>query len=226
MKLELVKFKLGWYVKGAIIANILMILFLSFTMYIAQMEGDLFISTPEEVFVIIGATVRATFIIFAAVLIAKMIIAEYKNKTILILFSYPINRRKIITSKLLIIAALTFITMLVSNIIVVGSISIIHHYVPLVPFSITTQQYVGEVVKMIPYSIATAGISLIPLYFGMRKHSVSATICSSLFVVMIACASNPAFTLVTFVPVQLGLAAVGVAIAYFAIRRIEEEDAI
>lgn len=52
------------------------------------------------------------------------------------------------------------------------------------------------------------------------------TISSSLIVVMIACASNPAFSMVTFIPLQLALAAVGVTIAYSAIQNIEKEDAI
>ncbi|MFE4243539.1 ABC transporter permease [Peribacillus butanolivorans] len=190
------------------------------------MTRDSMITMYQEAFVMIGAMVRATFIVFAAVLIAKIVIEEYKNKTILIMFSYPINRKKMIASKLLFIAALTFITMLVTNIIVAGSFTIINSYFLIVPFSITANQYFGEVLKMIPYSIATAGISLIPLYFGMRKHSVPATISSSLIVVMIACASNPAFSMVTFIPLQLALAAVGVTIAYSAIRNIEKEDAI
>ncbi|MGE7768484.1 ABC transporter permease [Peribacillus sp. NPDC096540] len=226
MRLELVKFKFGWYVKGAIITNIIMTAILCFVMYLDQQERDSMVTMYQEAFVMIGAMVRATFIVFAAVLIAKIVIEEYKNKTILIQFSYPINRKKMIASKLLFIAALTFITMLSTNIIVAGSFSIINSYFHIVPFSITANQYFAEVLKMIPYSIATAGISLIPLYFGMRKHSVPATISSSLIVVAIACASNPAFSMVTFIPLQLGLAAVGVTIAYSAIRNIEKEDAI
>lgn len=226
MRLELMKFKFGWYIKGAIITNIIMTPILCFVMYLEQQERDSMITMYQEAFVMIGAMVRATFIVFAAVLIAKIVIEEYKNKTILIMFSYPINRKKMIASKLLFIAALTFITMLVTNIIVAGSFTIINSYFPIVPFSITANQYFGEALKMIPYSIATAGISLIPLYFGMRKHSVPTTISSSLIVVMIACASNPAFSMVTFIPLQLALAAVGVTIAYSAIRNIEKEDAI
>ena len=66
-----------------------------------------------------SSIVRATFIIFGAVLIAKLIIDEYKNKTILLMFSYPINRKKIMISKLAITAILTFITVILSNIFVV-----------------------------------------------------------------------------------------------------------
>ncbi|EEK54370.1 Bacitracin transport permease protein BCRB [Bacillus cereus BGSC 6E1] len=41
MKLEMKKCKLGWYVKGAIIANIVMIALLFFVSYVSQIEGEL-----------------------------------------------------------------------------------------------------------------------------------------------------------------------------------------
>ncbi|WP_338751144.1 ABC transporter permease [Bacillus sp. FJAT-52991] len=226
IKLEMKKFKFGWYVKGALIATIVMTAMICFIMYIAQREGDLMVKAYQDVFVLIGGMVRATFIVFAAVLIAKMVIEEYRNKTILILFSYPVNRKKMIASKLLIIAVLTFITILLSNIVVAGSFFVLNAYVPIVPFSVTAHQFLEEAIKMIFFAIAAAGASLIALYFGMRKYSVPATIASSLFIVSIACSTNPAFSMVTFIPLQLGLAAIGVMIAYLAIRNIEKDDAI
>jgi len=60
LKLELKKFNFGWYVKGAIIAN-----------------------------------VRAMFIVFASVLIAKIVIEEYKNKTICCCFLILLVERKL-----------------------------------------------------------------------------------------------------------------------------------
>ncbi len=40
MKLELKKFKLGWYVKGAVITNIAILALMIFTSIVAQVEGD------------------------------------------------------------------------------------------------------------------------------------------------------------------------------------------
>ncbi|MDM5248634.1 ABC transporter permease [Lysinibacillus sp. G4S2] len=226
LKLEMKKFNLGWYVKGAIIANIILTAIVCFVIYIAQSEGDIPISTYQDVYVLIGVSVRATFIVFASVLIAKLVIEEYKNKTILILFSYPVSRKKLIASKLTLIAFITLITLMLSNIIVAGLFSIINSYFPIVPFTLTTNQFIGEVINMIPFAIASTGISLIPLYFGMRNHSVPATICSSLLVVAIACYYNPEIPLAAFIPLQIGLAAVGVIIAFRGIRNIENEDAM
>ncbi|MGE8006621.1 ABC transporter permease [Lysinibacillus sp. NPDC093216] len=226
LKLEMKKYNLGWYVKGAIIANIIITAVVCFVVYIAQREGDIPISTYEDVYVLIGASVRATFIVFASVLIAKLVIEEYKNRTILIMFTYPFSRKKLIASKLALIAFLTLMTMMLSNIVVAGLFSIINIYFPFVPFTITANQFIGEVINIVPFAIAATGTSLIPLYFGMRNHSVPATIGSSLLVVAIACAYNPEISLVTFIPLQLGLAAIGVIIAYIGIRNIENVDAM
>lgn len=226
MKLELKKFKLGWYVKRAIIANIVILALMIFVSIIAQVEGDAEIRNPETILLMASAIVRATFIIFGSVLIARLIIGEYKDKTILLMFSYPINRKKMMASKLAITAIVTFITVIVSNILVVGIFFGIDSYFSILPNSFTVDQLMQEGIKLVPLAIATAGMSLIPLYFGMRKRSVPTTIVSSLIVVAIAMNNNPSFSTATFLPLQLALAAIGVVIAYYGIKNIEREDAL
>ncbi|QWU47108.1 ABC transporter permease [Bacillus sp. NP247] len=224
MKLELKKFKLGWYVKRAVIANIVILALLIFVSIVAQIEGDPKIRDPQIILSMASALVRATFIIFGGVLIAKLIIDEYKSKTILLMFSYPINRKKMMASKLAITATLTFITVIVSNILVVGIFFGIDSYFSILPNSFTVDQLIQEGINLIPLAIATAGISLIPLYFGMRKRSVPATIVSSIIVVLIAINNPPIFPIATFLPLQFTFAAIGVAIAYYGIKNIEKED--
>ncbi|ABS23449.1 MULTISPECIES: ABC transporter permease [Bacillus cereus group] len=226
MKLEMKKCKLGWYVKGAIIANIVMVAMLFLASYVSQIEGDVELRNSQMMLSMASAMVRGTFIVFAGVLIAKLVIEEYKNKTILLMFSYPINRKKIIASKLLITATLTFVTVLLSNIFVIGVFFILNRYMLVIPNTITVAELMQEGIKVIPFAIAAAGTGLIPLYFGMRKYSVPATIVSSLIVVMIACQSQPEFSLATFFPLQFALAAIGIMIAYYGIRNIENEDAL
>ncbi|MEM5671592.1 ABC transporter permease [Bacillus cereus] len=221
MKLELKKFKLGWYVKRAIIANIVILALMIFVSIIAQVEGDAEIRNPETILLMASTIVRATFIIFGSVLIARLIIGEYKDKTILLMFSYPINRKKMMASKLAITAIVTFITVIVSNILVVGIFFGIDSYFSILPNSFTVDQLMQEGIKLVPLAIATAGMSLIPLYFGMRKRSVPTTIVSSLIVVSIAMNNNPSFSTATFLPLQLALAAIGVVIAYYGIKNIE-----
>lgn len=42
---------------------------------------------------LLGTFVRSVFIVFAGVLIAKLIIGEYKNRTITVMFTYPVSRK-------------------------------------------------------------------------------------------------------------------------------------
>ncbi|WP_420973660.1 ABC transporter permease [Bacillus thuringiensis] len=226
MKLELKKFKLGWYVKGAVIANITILALMIFTSIVAQVEGDPEIRDPQMMLLTASTLVRATFIVFGSVLIARLIIGEYKNKTIILMFSYPINRRKMMISKLVITATLTFITVIVSNILIVGVFFGIDSYFSILPNPFTVDQLVQEGINLVPLAIATAGIGLIPLYFGMRKRSVPTTIVSSIIVVSIAINNQPIFPIATFLPLQFTFAAIGMVIAYFGIKNIESEDAL
>ncbi|MBJ7934401.1 ABC transporter permease [Bacillus cereus] len=226
MKLELKKFKLGWYVKGAVIGNITILALMIFTSIVAQVEGDPEIRDPQMMLLTASTLVRATFIVFGSVLIARLIIGEYKNKTIILMFSYPINRRKMMISKLVITATLTFITVIVSNILIVGVFFGIDSYFSILPNPFTVDQLVQEGINLVPLAIATAGISLIPLYFGMRKRSVPTTIVSSIIVVSIAINNQPIFPIATFLPLQFTFSAIGMVIAYFGIKNIESEDAL
>ncbi|HDR7792249.1 TPA: ABC transporter permease [Bacillus luti] len=224
MKLEWKKFKFGWYVRGAVIANIIILALLISVSFIAQIEGDPEIKDPQTILLMASTLVRATFIIFGSVLIARLIIGEYKNKTILLMFSYPINRKKMMIGKLALTAIVTFITVIVSNILVVGVFFGIDSYFSILPNSFTVDQLIQEGINLVPLAIATAGISLTPLYFGMRKHSVPTTIVSSLIIVSIAINNNSLFSTATFIPLQLAFAAIGVAAAYYGIKNIERED--
>ncbi|MCE5168864.1 ABC transporter permease [Paenibacillus profundus] len=224
VKLELKKSKLGWYVNGAIIANVIMAALLCLIGYVESNEGHAAFNGFPEAFVVIGAIVRATFIVFAAVLIAKLVIEEYKNKTITIMFSYPISRKKIIASKLWIVGGLTFITIVISNVFVAIVFFSVNAYLQFIPGSLTLEMVVQQVVSMFAFAFAAAGTSLIPLYFGMRKLSVPETILSSILITATVSAHNPVFSLASIIYIPLSLAVVGLVLAAVTIRRVEQVD--
>lgn len=81
ISLEMEKHKMFGYVKAAFIANIIMIVAACLLPIAERMEGEAYFINYEMMFMIINTMVRATFIVFSGVLIAKLIIDEYKNKT-------------------------------------------------------------------------------------------------------------------------------------------------
>ncbi|MFS1516200.1 ABC transporter permease [Bacillus sp. SCS-151] len=223
MKLELKKHNFKGIMRGVIIANISITLFFAMIYYI---EKDNFIPDYNELFLIIDTFVRITFVIFAAVLIAKLIIDEYKNKTISVLFTYPINRKKLIFSKLIMISGFTFFTILLSNIIIATIFIILESYNHYIPDILTTDLIVNQFSRMALQAVAASGICLIPLYFGMKKKSVPATIVSSIIIISILNSNNGGFSLSSIIIIPLALCAIGVGVAYVSIRNIENEDVL
>ncbi len=76
----------------------------------------------------------------------------------------------------------------------------IDSYFSILPHSFTVASIDARRINLVPLAVATAGISLIPLYFGMRKRSVPTTIVSSIIVVSIAINNTPMFSTATFLP--------------------------
>ncbi|HEY2491974.1 MAG TPA: ABC transporter permease [Paenibacillus sp.] len=226
MKLEMKKNKMGWYFKGVVLANLIIVLFMCFMPYAEGLEGNPVFSGVSEALSVIGTFVRVTFVIFASVLFAKLIIDEYKNNTISVLFTYPIQRKKIILAKILLITGVTFIVIVLSNVFVSGSFMIVNHYLNLTPYDLTSDRITSELINIVVQAIAATGMSLICLYFGMRKKSVPTTIVSSLLIIGVVNSNNGGFTLSSIIAIPLTLAVIGVCIAYFTFRNIDRVDIV
>lgn len=212
MRLEFKKHKLDWYVRGTVIANILIAAFI--WLIAADGEPGEGFADYQEVFFAIGIFVRATFIIFASALIARLIIQEYKNKTITLMFMYPVHRRSIILSNI------------ISNIFVAGAFFTLNHYFEYVPFVLTFDLLVEQGMGMLIYALAAVGISLMPVFFGMLKKSVVTTIASSIFVVTMISSTSYDFSLSSILAVPISLGLLGMLLALWSIRNLENVDVI
>lgn len=78
IKLELRKHKLGWFIKGAIIANIVILGLLCMITFEQIMEGEESFQSFADYSMVAGTMVRGVFVVFASVLISKVIIDEFK----------------------------------------------------------------------------------------------------------------------------------------------------
>jgi len=224
MRLEMKKYQFGRYVKAAMIANFAILGFMFMILVISKIEGDTEIENYHIALSIIDSFVRCVFIIFAATLIAKLIIGEYKNKTIITAFMYPINRKKFIAAKLAIVVLFTFSAIILSNIFVTFIFLIISENFQLVQDTLTNAMIMQRIPAVLMNAVAASGMALIPLYFGMRKYSIPTTILSSLIIVMVVSSNTGNFSLNDIIIIPITLAIIGIAVAYLAIRNIEKVD--
>ncbi|MBU3186227.1 ABC transporter permease [Clostridium estertheticum] len=225
IKLEIKKFKLNKNVKTVMIINLIILAVLLLGVYSLKFNTkENMFRNYSDVFLYTGTIVRATFSIFAAALISKLIIGEYKCKTINIMFSYPIKRKKIMAAKLAIVVIFAFTTMILSNIFLIFSIYLVNIFANFIQIPLTQDILLKNLINIFVYSATFSFVSLIPLYIGMRNKSGSATIITSIIVVSLLNSGSNGDTLSSIIIVPIILAIIGVFVAYLSIKDIEKVD--
>jgi ABC-type transport system involved in multi-copper enzyme maturation permease subunit len=224
MKLEMKKYKIGGFLNSVWIANIAILVLMVMLNYVPDSKKEVGAYNFLIEIQTIDLLVRNTFIIFAAVLLAKIIIDEYKSKTITVLFMYPINRYKLFLSKILITVIFTFVVIILSDIIISGTFYIINIFEGFVPREMDMAKLYKLIISIIITAGSTSFISLIPLFFGMWKKSTIATIVSAIILVSVVGSNNGGVSLGSMLGVQLVLSIIGIFIAYLGIRNIEKRD--
>lgn len=224
INLEIKKFKLMKYWKGVLGANLGFIIFIGMVYFLNKVEEEIPFDNFEMASTIISAVVSATFIIFASVILAKLVIDEYKNKSIDLMFTYPISRKKIMSAKLIIVMVFTFMTVLFSTLFLNGLVYIMEVTFDILPGDISIQELINSVWKSFFIAFAAAGLSLIPLLIGMLRKSSSATIVSSIFLVTLTSSVSNNFTFSSVMTVSISLALLGIIIGWLSIRNVEKTD--
>ncbi|WP_405153996.1 ABC transporter permease [Paenibacillus sp. FSL K6-0108] len=226
IQLELRKHRFDGYIGGAAIANIAILLFLIMIGVVDFGAEDYAFLNYSVSFMLIDTFARAVFIIFGGALIGKLIISEYRNKTMNVMFTYPIKRHKIIAAKLIIIFVFTFIMILFTDVLMGALLVVANHFYDFIPDTLTIREALVLLMKYTISSLSAAGMALIPLFFGMRKHSVTTTLVSSILLVSVVCSgfNGPTFSINTLIVIPLTLGAIGLWIASMSMINLETKD--
>lgn len=185
-----------------------------------------FLASGQDIRMLIELLVVAAFVIYASVLLSNTIIEEFKNKTISVLFMYPISRKKLLLAKLIIISVLTFFFIIASILIVYYSFSFLNGFYTVASVNLPAALPTDYLIHLVVLAIACAGMSLIPLFFGMMKYSVPATITSSILIVALLSSSVDTIgtNLLSFTAVPVLLGVFGFIAANLVVGRAVQKD--
>lgn len=188
MKLELIKTKIGRPIRHVIITNFILLSLMIIMCFVSVYgeQNDEVMNSCKEGLIVTPVLVRAAFLIYSSVLMNRLTVAEYKERTVLQLFTYPIQRKKIFTAKLLIVLFFTMIVIAIAsvfdNIIIYLVCSMGHLFE-----DATLELLLSYMPECLIGAFMCGFISLIPFYFGMRKKSGAVTILSSVILAVILC---------------------------------------
>ncbi|WEK53456.1 MAG: ABC transporter permease [Candidatus Cohnella colombiensis] len=220
IKLELAKHKIRGNILGGFIASFAILAFI----ILVNFDDEAFVSY-KEVMLVSNTFASITFTIFAATLLSKFIIDEFKSKTITVLFMYPISRKKLIAAKITIVLVFTFLFILVSNALSLTGFYIANHYLDFIQDELTITMLREHVIRTIASAVIASFISLVPLYFGMRKYSIPTTIVSAIVITSILNSSSGTdFNLSSIVYIPATIAIIGALIGYRTVRDIDHKD--
>ncbi|WP_442637170.1 ABC transporter permease [Rossellomorea marisflavi] len=228
MKLEWTKNRLYQYWKGVLVSIILIFAAMALMGIGSNGEKEAMFPDYEAYESLAGIFVRIVFMIYTSVVLSKVMIEEFRNKTIQLLFTYPTERKKILRAKLLVVFGFCFVITATASIAIALLTVGLNPMLEIFPGQVTFQDIAGDIPGMLLMAFMMGGVSLIPLFFGMRKKSTATTITSAVLIgflinATVSDGSNQT-SLFQFIGVPVGMCLIGFGIAFLSYRRIEKAD--
>lgn len=228
IKLEWKKNNIAKYIRNAIILDALLGLFIFALAFLGiandpdgtldAAEGLDAISSSIELFT------SMSFLIFTSVMLSSFIVSAYKNKTMNLMFSYPIKRQKILASQMLAVWIFNFSALVLTKLalylcVYAGSKSMPSSF--LIDFNMGSLSFY---IQLILKSVVIVSMSFIALFVGMIKKSSKTTIVTSFLLIFLTQANVGDLTLRDNAIFPVGLTALSLLFAVLSICNAEKKD--
>ncbi|MBD7969471.1 ABC transporter permease [Paenibacillus gallinarum] len=191
IKLELERNHVRTYVTPSIIIALSMLGILYLFAYLPQLEPDdkdmqLFIGY-NNLIPLFAVLNMAAFCVLSAVMYSKFIIDDYSGKRPLLLFSYPVSRKKIFLSKLSVVSIFTILSLIISDVLIFTIFGVTERFIPLVNEPFTVAFMLLALKTTIVMAFISASIGIIAVAIGFNKKSVPTTIVSAVLLGSLMC---------------------------------------
>lgn len=229
IKLEWKKNRIGRYVRSAVILAAVLCLFIFALAYLGIADdpntgmpdaapGNEGISASIELFA------GSSFLVLTGVMLSSFIVSSYKNKTMNLMFSYPIRRQKILASQMLAVWIFNFSALVLSKLVIYGCV-LAGSYFMTSSFQIDFDMAgVSFYIQLLLKSAVTVSMSFLALFIGLAAKSSKATVIASFLLIFLTQANMGEFTLKDNAVFPLILTAVALAFAVLSVYRAETKD--
>lgn len=228
IQLEWQKSSISHYFKGLAICIVAIFAAVALMALGSRGESETMFQNYTEFMSLTDILMRITYIIFASVILSRLVIEEYKSNMIQVLFTYPLQRKKIIQAKLSIVFGFSFFSIIVSTFVINLLVYFLNPMIGLFEGPV----HIGDMTATLPatliHAFMIAGISLIPLSFGMRKKSTTSTITSAVvigFAVNTTVSDGSSSTsLFHFIAIPIALCLHGLILGYLSFYKVDRTD--
>lgn len=219
IKLEWKKNRIVKYIRNAAIMTAILLIF------IVAMAGELAADTSMAAYgrsainASVDLFVNMCYIVFTGVMLASFVVGAYEKRTINLMFSYPISRKKILLSKIFAVWIFNFIGMIASKAIAYAILLMMK--VPSDTIQFTSLSFWLDILIG---SAAMVSVTFIALLIGLKIKSTKATIITSVILVCLTQGNIGTYTLKDNVAFYIVLLALAVASVLLTIYNAETKD--
>ena len=156
-----------------------------FFVFVALHDSSACARTYDEAFRTMQMIFAFLFVIFFSVMNAAVIIGEYNHGTIRLMFTYPLDKKKLIAAKLVLITAFIALSILAGYLICGLFILDLGREPGLFAGPFTPEVITGQLSAALMSTVVFCCLGLLTFAVGMIKKSVSATIVSAMFFIFL-----------------------------------------
>lgn len=223
VKLEWKKNHIGKYICSATIMTGILLLLLLSTIGEMKMDKSAELYNKSNLCISIELFTHMSYIVFASIMLASFIVSSYKNKTIYLMFSYPIKRQKILLAQMLSVWIFNVVALIITKLLIYGIFSFVSWFVDIDMRGINFNE-LSFYFQIIISSIMMISICFIALLVGIKMKSSKATIVSSVILVCLTQGNIGAYTLVDNLVFYIILFILSIISIFLIIYRIDEVD--
>lgn len=151
----------------------------------------------------------AIFSILSAVMASRFMVEEYSGKRAILLLSYPISRKKVLRTKLMLVFLYTVGAMLLCGAVIQTVFFLTELLFPICSDHLTIKVILQSLGFLLYCSVLAGLMGVIALWFGFRKKSVPVTIVASVILATLVCqVISAAIQYIPILWIVIGIAAI------------------
>ncbi len=228
IKLEWKKNNIGKYVRNAMILSCLLCLFIFAMAFwgIANDPDGTLDAAPgaDNISASIELFTSMSYLIFTGVMLSAFIVSTYKNKTMNLMFSYPIKRQKIIASQMMAVWIFNFVSLILTKLLIYTSVFLGARFMEssfMIDFDMGSLSFY---MQLLMKSFVIVSMSFIALFVGMAMKSSKAAIVTSFLLIFLTQANVGDFTMAGNAVFPMILTVISFGFAILSIYNVETKD--
>lgn len=229
IRLEWKKNNIGRYIRKAVILAVCICIFI-FSLDYMGIANDPDTGMPDAApgNEVISASIEMftsmAFLVLTSAMLSSFIVSAYKERTMELMFSYPIKRQKILVSQMLAVWIFSFTALVLTKLLVYGCVLAGSYFMP---DSFVLDFDMGSLifyVQLILKAAVTVSMGFISLAIGLAMRSSKATIISSFLLILFTQANIGDLTMRDDRIFPVSLVAVSLLFAVLSVRGVETKD--